>query len=101
MEEAVRRVVEGRPERRPGSLDEDVEERRGHALGAVRPLGDHRPKHSGDVDGRMLGTCSIPQERSARTPAGMVADRQDSPFALPSAHATFIPPAKHPGLALE
>ena len=36
MEEAVGRVVEGGPERGPRSLDEDVEQRSGHALGAVR-----------------------------------------------------------------
>ena len=35
VEEAVGRVVEGPPERRAGPLDEDLAERRGHALGAV------------------------------------------------------------------
>jgi hypothetical protein len=35
MEEAVRRIVEGSGERPPRSLDEDVMERRGHALGTV------------------------------------------------------------------
>ena len=34
MQEPVRRIVEGGPERRAGALDEDVEQRRGHALGA-------------------------------------------------------------------
>ena len=48
VEEAVRRIVEGGAEGRPGALDQDVEQRRGHALGAEPPIrGHHRPKDSG------------------------------------------------------
>ena len=43
VEEAVGRIVEGGAERRPRPLDEDVEQRRGHALGAEPAIGgQHR-----------------------------------------------------------
>ena len=52
VEEAVRRVVERPPERRAGPLDEDVAQRRGHALGAV--------PHAG---GRHRGRIAVARDR--------------------------------------
>ncbi len=46
MEEPVRRVVERGTERRTGPLDQDVAQRREHALGAVSASGHHRRKDS-------------------------------------------------------
>ncbi len=61
VQEAMRRVVERRPERRPGPLDEHVPQRGGHALGAEAPVGgDHRQQ-----DSRRLGRWSALPRRAA------------------------------------
>ncbi len=50
VEEAVRRIVERGAEGRPGALDQDVEQRRGHALGAEPPFRGHHRRRIAATD---------------------------------------------------